>query len=239
MPSPFLSTSNSKEAFVKEIERMILSGELTCGEKLPNERFLASHLGVSRTIINAGMQELEQKGLVRIYPRSGAYVNDYRKQGNLGTLQAIVEYNNGEFDMETLLDLIEYRIHNEVLCACMAARNRTEADVKRLRDIVDRAKEYVYVDRFVKLTTEYHQAVFAATQNRIYLMVYNAFSEMIEKMAYILAGGTTYIPAIQYMEQITDAIESQDEALAGQKMEEYTRLCAEILEEIYRKRERV
>ena len=44
-----------KELFIKEIEALILSGQLKVGEKLPTERELSDEMKISRTIVNLGL----------------------------------------------------------------------------------------------------------------------------------------------------------------------------------------
>ena len=43
------------DLFVQQIENMILSGELAFGEQLPPARELAAKMGVSRTVVTAGL----------------------------------------------------------------------------------------------------------------------------------------------------------------------------------------
>ena len=57
------------ELFVQQIENMILSGELAIGEQLPPARELSVKMGVSRTVISAGLVELEKLGFVEIRTR--------------------------------------------------------------------------------------------------------------------------------------------------------------------------
>lgn len=54
------------DLFVQQIENMILSGELAFGEQLPPARELAAKMGVSRTVVTAGLVELEKLGFVEI-----------------------------------------------------------------------------------------------------------------------------------------------------------------------------
>lgn len=65
------------ELFVQQIENMILSGELAIGEQLPPARELSVKMGVSRTVISAGLVELEKLGFVEIRTRQGVFVCDY------------------------------------------------------------------------------------------------------------------------------------------------------------------
>ena len=64
------------ELFVQQIENMILSGELAIGEQLPPARELSVKMGVSRTVISAGLVELEKLGFVEIRTRQGVFVCD-------------------------------------------------------------------------------------------------------------------------------------------------------------------
>lgn len=55
------------------IKRLILSGEIRGGEKIPEER-VAHQFGVSRTPIREALKRLEDYGLIHIKPRSYATV---------------------------------------------------------------------------------------------------------------------------------------------------------------------
>ncbi len=57
----------------KELERMILSGELKAGERL-NEQLLASRLGVSRGPVREAIRTLERAGLVTGIVNYGVFV---------------------------------------------------------------------------------------------------------------------------------------------------------------------
>jgi DNA-binding GntR family transcriptional regulator len=55
------------------IKRMILSGEIRGGERIPEEK-VAERFGVSRTPIREALSRLEEYGLIQIKPRSYAEV---------------------------------------------------------------------------------------------------------------------------------------------------------------------
>jgi DNA-binding GntR family transcriptional regulator len=57
----------------KELERLILSGELKAGERL-NEQVLASRLGVSRGPVREATRALERAGLVTVIANQGVFV---------------------------------------------------------------------------------------------------------------------------------------------------------------------
>ncbi len=87
-----------QEAFVHQLEDLILEGTLKPGEKLPPERELAVSLKVSRPVVHEGLTELAAKGLITMKPRHGSWINDYRKTGSLELLNALYRYNRGALE---------------------------------------------------------------------------------------------------------------------------------------------
>ena len=59
----------------RELERMILGGEIAVGEKL-NEIAIAARLGVSRGPVRESFRALEETGLVRIEKNRGVFVRE-------------------------------------------------------------------------------------------------------------------------------------------------------------------
>ena len=69
-----LVQSNSLPMLVqKELERMILAGDLAAGAKL-NEASVADTLGVSRGPVREAFRALEESGLVRLEKNRGVFV---------------------------------------------------------------------------------------------------------------------------------------------------------------------
>ena len=110
-----ISAPSLRELFVEQIEHMILSGQLKIGEKLPSERQLCDMMQVSRAVVNSGLAELEKNGFLIVKPRSGTYVADYRRTGNLDTLIAIMNYNGGRIRNAEIKSIFEVRIALDTL----------------------------------------------------------------------------------------------------------------------------
>ena len=137
MPFQKIVMPTMKELFVRQMENMILSGELSAGEQLPNERDLAAQMNISRTVVNSGIQELAKNGFVCIVPRKGTFVNDFLRQGNLGTLTSIFHHSGRQFDLSMLTALMEYRSINEQKCARLAAERHTAEDLKHMFELLE------------------------------------------------------------------------------------------------------
>jgi len=98
-----------KDLFVKNLQGLILSGDLPHGSKLPSERELCQQMQVSRAVVNAGISELARQGFLEVRPRQGAFVADYRNCGNMDTLKAIMDYNGGMLGKEEIRSILEVR----------------------------------------------------------------------------------------------------------------------------------
>ena len=105
-----LSAPTLKELFIREIEGMILSGQLAVGERLPPERELADKMRVSRAVVNGGISDLARKGFWLVKPRAGVYVADYRRMGTPETIHSIMEYHGGRLRREEICSILEIKL---------------------------------------------------------------------------------------------------------------------------------
>src|SRR5881396_4436134 len=65
---------DSASAVVTHVRRLIDNGALGPGARLPAERQLARHVGVSRPTVRAGLRTLAALGVVRSRRGSGTYI---------------------------------------------------------------------------------------------------------------------------------------------------------------------
>ena len=127
-----LSAPTLKELFVEQLENLILSGKLSIGEKLPSERELADSMQVSRSVVNAGLAEIADKGFLEIVPRSGTYVADYRKKGKLDTIISIMKFNGGTLPDPDILSILQIRKVLTALALELAIPRITDEEIQQL-----------------------------------------------------------------------------------------------------------
>ncbi len=204
-----------KELFIKEIITLILSGQLTPGEKLLTEREMASQMKISRTIVNLGMSELENMGFIEIVPRKGAYVSDYAKKGKLDTLAHIANFNGGRFDKNTLDSIMQFRKLNESEGTYLCALHRSENDVCELKDLYMQIIAEDDPNHLGKLVFKFHHTILCGSQNNIFPLVYNTFEYILIKL---ISSTFTFCNSdfvIEYLGKLVDAIDrkSADEAI--------------------------
>ena len=69
-----IEVEHPDDLIIKQIRELISSGTIKPGEKLPPERKLAEHLGVSRGQIREAINKLQFYGIVKVQPQSGTIV---------------------------------------------------------------------------------------------------------------------------------------------------------------------
>ncbi|MDR2610749.1 MAG: GntR family transcriptional regulator [Clostridiales Family XIII bacterium] len=137
MKFPKLASPSLRELFVQQLVEMILSGKLSVGEQLPPERDLAQSMQVSRSVINGGISDLERKGFLTVKPRVGAFVADYRKEGNMETLISIMNYNGGRFRDAEIRSILEVRIALDTLAVQLLIPHITDEEIESLRQNIE------------------------------------------------------------------------------------------------------
>jgi DNA-binding GntR family transcriptional regulator len=127
----------------KELERLILSGELKAGERL-NEQAIATRLGVSRGPVREATRALERAGLVTVIANQGVFVRQ------VGFEEAIEIY-----DVRAVVFGF----------ACQRLSSRlTEVQAEELSELIARMNEAIaHADNsgYYDLNLRFHDAVIA------------------------------------------------------------------------------
>lgn len=172
-----LSSPNLKDMFTQKIQGMILSGELLVGSRLPPERTLAEQMRVSRTVVNSGLAELAEQGFLEVRPRQGTYVADYRRQGNLSTLTAILEYKEGALGREEIRSILEVCRALERLAADRAIRYASDEELESLGVPLTRIAAAASANDAAQAAFTFRHELALAGGNTILPLIYYSFKE--------------------------------------------------------------
>lgn len=210
-----ISTPSLRGLFVKELENMILSGELQIGEKLPPERILAEQMGVSRTVVNAGLSELAGKGFLDVQPRIGVFVSDYRRNGSLSTLIAIMSYNGRMLRRDEVKAILEIRSALESLILKLVILKITPDELLTMDTLLNNIKNSKNSSQFAEHCFNFDHELCIISDNSLLPLYYDSFREPCYNLwqrYYQLYGKE---PLIHYNEQILSLIRDKnlDEAL--------------------------
>ena len=194
-----LVQANSLPTLVqRELERMIITGDLAAGSKL-NEEAIADMLGVSRGPVREAFRALEESGLVRLEKNRGVYVR--------------------QLSLEEADEIYEIRAVLDGLVGRLAARNITPPLLARLKDIVRRmhgASAARKPDTYFPLNLEFHEVLAQAAANRALLANYRrVVNELNLYRRETLARNADNIPiSTQDHEAIVNAVADGNAELA-------------------------
>lgn len=201
---------------VEQIRESIKQGELAPGDQLLPERELADHLGVSRTSVRQALAVLEGMGVIEITPRDGAYVRQHSLEGAVESLTQVLFQERSQVD-----HLFEVRRIIETQAACLAAQRRTEADLKRLREL-NRQYAAGLNDRDLAYQSnmDFHLAIVETSKNPLLVEIMGTIlTATVEVYANArqesLSSISNLAKFVDEHEQIINAIAQQNEQLAA------------------------
>ncbi len=186
----------------KEIERMIVSGELRAGERI-NENLLASRLSVSRGPIREACRGLEQAGLVTAIVNRGVFVR--------------------QVSLKEALDVYDIRASLFALAGKTLAPRITGSQVGVLSALVDRMESLAGsddVDAYYPLNIEFHARIVEFCGNEQLAALYDG---LVKQLHLFRRRGlvTSLKTSSREHREILRALSAGDPERAGRVMEQH------------------
>jgi GntR family transcriptional repressor for pyruvate dehydrogenase complex len=145
------------------IQRMIETGELKPGDRLPAERELAEHFKVSRASLRAALHSIAGMGLLQFRHGSGTYITGGPPVLDDGPLALLARLHGFSDD-----EMFEARRQLEVGVAALAAERASDADVARMQACIDgMAANLESPRKYLVHDVDFHRAVAVASKNPI------------------------------------------------------------------------
>ena len=143
----------------------LFAKKLKPGDFLGTENELAARYDVSRIVARDALRTLEALGIVEIKMGKGGGARIAR-----GNARLFAEALAVQLDLTGVgaAEIMEAQRAIECLAAELAAENATEADIAKLRALIDDADAAIDdPERFTQLGAEFHLAVAEASHNRV------------------------------------------------------------------------
>ena len=158
-----IELKNPVDLIISQIRDLISSGAVKPGEKLPPERKLAEHLGVSRSQVREAINKLQVYGIVKIIPQSGTVVTGLGIAALEGLISDILKIEDLDFK-----SLVDTRVLLEREAARLAAINRTEDDIVQLTNALHQY-EYKLKETDVAIEEDllFHIKIAEASKNSV------------------------------------------------------------------------
>lgn len=212
-----LLQSNSLPGLVqRELERMILAGDIAPGSKL-NEAVLAKALGVSRGPVREAFRALEESGLVRLEKNRGVYVR-----------QIPIEEADDIYELRAVLD--DFVGRRVAATATPEAVRALRADIARM----ERATARNDVDSYLTANLDFHERLVTLAGNAKLLLTYRRLANELRlfRRATLAQGDTLSVSTREHRE-IVDQIAAGKVAAAGRALYDHVMASRERMHRLY------
>ena len=185
----------------RELERIILAGDLAAGSKL-NEAAIADRLGVSRGPVREAFRALEESGLVRLEKNRGVFVR-----------RIPIEEADEIYELRAVLDEFVGR---------RLAQTATPEQVRELRARVDRMEKAATkgdVDAYLATNVDFHDRLVEFAGNAKLLVTYRRLVNELHlfRRATLAQGGVLPVSTREHRD-IIDAIAAGQPTAAGRAL---------------------
>ncbi|MFJ8904454.1 FadR/GntR family transcriptional regulator [Streptomyces sp. NPDC102359] len=219
MPLSHPRRSALSEQVIAALRAQITSGEWPVGSRIPTEPELVERLGVARNTVREAVRALAHNGLLDIRQGSGTYV------AATSELAGVMHRRFADADPRHIAEL---RSTLESSAARLAARRRTEKDLKQLDALLlrrEEAWESGDAEAFVTADATFHLAVVAASHNDVMTALYADLVEVLRDWLRDDVGGDMTPETHMDHSRLVDAIRAGDEATASEEAAGYPMVC--------------
>lgn len=168
-------TQNLKDA--------IFDGHFKSGDRIPTETELAETFGVSRNLVREAFRNLELSGLIRVQrgKNGGTFVADVGHEPVTNVLTGLLRLGNTR-----VAEVMQVRLEIEPIVAGMAARARTEDDLRELELYFDKEPTKPGRD-YIKWNIMFHRLLAKYTHNLLWNILVNILTDCTERLAVEIA----------------------------------------------------
>lgn len=205
----------------RQLKDAILMGKFAPGDKLPPETELAQQFGVSRPTIREALGGLVTAGLIRKIPgvAGGSFVNSVNPDSlsrmlkeSVGTTLRLGTLHIGE--------LTQVRRVLEIPSARLAAENRSEDDLDKMRAIVERQRTTTIDDPDIpSYDLAFHETIGLASGNRLLAAFIAAVHGATHPAEYLEVTTEVARKTVKQHIAIVAAIEAGNSAGAAEAMD--------------------
>ena len=189
-----IRTQKLHEQVAERLQAMILERQMQPGDRLPSERELQAMYGIGRPAVREALLLLERSGLIALRRGNPAMVISANPESIIREMQPSVAHfladPNGVKQLQAARKLLECAI------ARQAAKMRTEEDLAKMWDALERSREYLDDTAvFETIDLEFHAAIVGVLKNSVFDVAFQAMNEWLKgqrTIALALPGQTDF-----------------------------------------------
>jgi GntR family transcriptional regulator, transcriptional repressor for pyruvate dehydrogenase complex len=174
-----ISKNSVADSIINEIRRLIMSGELKAGEKLPDQIRLAKQLGVSRVSLREALMTLSQLGAIEQRPGKGTFLVARAPALMAGEME--VAFMS---DAEATLELNEVRNLMEVGIIRLAVERATDEEITEIGHVLERMRQVAEkgdLEDYREQDFIFHDRLASAAHNRFVMHLFKSIRQAFHK----------------------------------------------------------
>ncbi len=181
---------------------MIRDNELTDGDRLPPERDLANHFGVSRTTLRDAIRDLQLLGYLEVRQGDGTVVRNPGGEALAMPFRTLLQNQP-----QLAEDLLQFRRILEPEIAVLASERCSETDAADLRAALERQARIVGSGRrLFGEDVEFHRLIARVAGNATVLQVLDTLRAMLSELRARMLTGDQPVLALEQHTAIAEAI---------------------------------
>lgn len=165
------------EDVAEQIKKIIADGKLQPGDKLPSVRSLAESFQVGQSTIREALSSLKALGLIETKQGEGTFVCDYNPVTIHQPLSEFLFVRK-----EDIIDLLDVRKMLERGTVALAAKRRTDEDLKKMEQVLIQMEIDLDSDTYgEEADWAFHFAIAEASRNKIVVSLMEELSVKIKQ----------------------------------------------------------
>ncbi|MFD1745119.1 FadR/GntR family transcriptional regulator [Rhizobium helianthi] len=211
---------------LEKLRTLLAEGQFGADGKLPTERMLSEVLGVGRRAIRRALEVLEAEGEVWRRQGSGTYVGP-RPETIASGVDKLVAGTD-------FMEIMEVRLRIEPQLAQLAALRAKPSELVRMRELARKIRETEDADARELWDGALHRQIAQSARNQLFLTIFDVMNhvrqdEVWQSVRERARTGTAITMAYAQHEDIIDAIEARDPAMACEAMRRHLLMLQERL----------
>jgi GntR family transcriptional repressor for pyruvate dehydrogenase complex len=163
------------ERVTEALARLVRSGEVPPGGRLPTELEMAARFGVSRTVVREAVARLKYAGLLASRQGSGVYVREPGPK-----IQLRLDSDPDDGSVASVLEIVELRRGIEAEAAALAAERCTRKDLAAIRAALAGIRREEAAGRDgLEADMELHRAIARASGNRHFPVLWDFIGQFL------------------------------------------------------------
>jgi GntR family transcriptional repressor for pyruvate dehydrogenase complex len=222
------------DSVIDEIKRMIQSGELKEGDKVPNQNVFAAQLGVSRTSLREALSTLTRIGVFEQRPGYGTVLRS--------RIPALFTEHLAPpliSDQEASIELIEARRFVETGTAELSVKNANPEQIHEMGLLIKEMTRSIKegrIDDYIEQDVAFHFLIAKASHNRFLVNLFVTIRGFMEQYMRESFHLLPYMVkrSLKFHQNIYQAIKDRNHSRAISQMEKHISDVQRAIQEYYR-----